>query len=141
LVQVTSPTDRAGLAEEQAALRRVATLVAQQPSPQEVFTAVTEAVGPLLGADLAAMLVFRGDGTVRLIAAFTEPVATAIANAAARRELERVAAEQQAFRSAATLVASGAAATEVFAAITTSASDVGNARAFDGGTEQMEVWT
>jgi hypothetical protein len=34
----------AGLAEEQAALRRVATLVAQQPSPQEVFTAVTEAV-------------------------------------------------------------------------------------------------
>jgi hypothetical protein len=49
LVQLTSATDRAGLAEEQTVLRRVATLVAQQPSPQEVFTAVTEAVGPLLG--------------------------------------------------------------------------------------------
>src|SRR5262249_7676229 len=50
------------LAEEQAALRRVAVLVAQQPSPDEVFTAVTEVVGPLLGADLAAMHVYRGDG-------------------------------------------------------------------------------
>ncbi len=48
-MQLTSATDRAGLAEEQAALRRVATLVAEQPPPQEVFTAVTEAVGPLLG--------------------------------------------------------------------------------------------
>jgi hypothetical protein len=33
------------LADEQAALRRVAVLVAQQPSPSEVFTAVTQAVG------------------------------------------------------------------------------------------------
>jgi hypothetical protein len=49
LVQLTSATDRAGLAEEQAALRRVATLVAQQPSRQEAFTAVTETVAPLLG--------------------------------------------------------------------------------------------
>jgi hypothetical protein len=43
------------LADEQAALRRVAVLVARQPSPDAVFTAVTEAVGRLLGADLAAM--------------------------------------------------------------------------------------
>jgi signal transduction histidine kinase len=59
------------LAEEQAALRRVAVLVAQQPSPDEVFTAVTEAVGPLLGADLAAMHVFPGDGTATTIAGWT----------------------------------------------------------------------
>jgi signal transduction histidine kinase len=59
------------LAEEQAALRRVAVLVAQQPSPDEVFTAVTEAVAPLLGADLAAMHVFPGDGTATTIAGWT----------------------------------------------------------------------
>ena len=60
----------------------------------------------------------------RRIAAFTELVATAIANAEARRELERLAAEQLALRRAATLVASGASPMEVFAAITTSASEL-----------------
>jgi GAF domain-containing protein len=60
------------LAEQQAALRRVAMLVAQQPSPVEVFTAVTEAVGPLLGADLAAMHVFRGDGVATVVASWTQ---------------------------------------------------------------------
>jgi GAF domain-containing protein len=38
------------LADEQAALRRVAVLVAQQPSPSEVFEAVAEEVGRLLVA-------------------------------------------------------------------------------------------
>jgi signal transduction histidine kinase len=60
-----------GLANEQAALRRVAVLVAQQPSPSEVFTAVTQAVGLLLGADLAALHVFPGDGTARTIASWS----------------------------------------------------------------------
>ena len=59
------------LAEEQAALRRVAVLVAQQPSPEEVFTAVTEAVGPLLGADLSAMHVFRGDRMATVVASWS----------------------------------------------------------------------
>ena len=59
------------LAEEQAALRRVAVFVAQQPSPDEVFTAVTEAVAPLLGADLTAMHVFMEDGTARVIAGWS----------------------------------------------------------------------
>jgi signal transduction histidine kinase/putative methionine-R-sulfoxide reductase with GAF domain len=58
------------LAEEQAALRRVAVLVAQQPSPREVFTAVTEAVGLLLDADLAVMHVFPGDGTATTVASW-----------------------------------------------------------------------
>ncbi|MGH3050678.1 MAG: GAF domain-containing protein, partial [Gaiellaceae bacterium] len=48
----------------------------------------------------------------------------AIANTEARRELERVAAEQHALRRAATLAASGASPGEVFAAITTSASEL-----------------
>jgi signal transduction histidine kinase len=61
----------ARLAEEQAALRRVAVLVAQQPSPVEVFAAVTEAVGPLLGADLAAMHVFA-DGGATVVASWSQ---------------------------------------------------------------------
>jgi len=197
------------LADEQAALRRVAVLVAQQPSPSEVFTAVTQAVGLLLGADLAALHVFQGDGAgttiagwsgdggpippigsrfplvgdsvaarifetgaparidsyaeaegegadlarrLRLrstvgapilvegklwgallaatrgvkpwaenaetrIAAFTELVATAIANAESRGELERVATEQAALRRIATLVAQGMQPDAIFSAV------------------------
>lgn len=60
------------LAEEQAALRRVAVLVARQPSPVGVFAAVTEAVGPLLGADLAAMHVFRDDGVATVVASWSQ---------------------------------------------------------------------
>jgi signal transduction histidine kinase/putative methionine-R-sulfoxide reductase with GAF domain len=59
------------LADEQAALRRVAVLVAEQPSPDEVFTAVTEAVAPLLGADLTAMHAFTDDGTATTIAGWS----------------------------------------------------------------------
>ena len=44
------------LAEEQAALRRVATLVAREASPAEVFSAVTEELGRILGADIAALV-------------------------------------------------------------------------------------
>jgi signal transduction histidine kinase len=43
------------LAEEQAALRRVATLVARGAPPDEVFAAVTEEVGGLLPVDFAYM--------------------------------------------------------------------------------------
>ena len=64
-------TDRTALAEEQAALRRVAVLVAQQPSPSEVFTAVTQAVGLLLDADLAVLHVFPGDGRATTIASWS----------------------------------------------------------------------
>ena len=49
----------------------MAVLVAQQPSPSEVFTAVTEAVGLLLDADLAVMLVLPGDGTATTIAGWS----------------------------------------------------------------------
>ena len=46
------------LADEQAALRRVATLVARGVPPGELFDAVTKEVGALLGADLAGMIRF-----------------------------------------------------------------------------------
>ena len=51
------------------------------------------------------------------IAAFTELVATAIANTEARRELEQVAAEQAALGRVATLVAGAIAPGEVFTAV------------------------
>jgi signal transduction histidine kinase len=46
----------ARLAQEQAALRRVATLVARATPPEEVFAAVAEEVGRLLGVDSAILV-------------------------------------------------------------------------------------
>src|SRR5437763_16130009 len=56
----------ARLAEEQAALRRVATLVARQASPTEVFTKVAEEVGLLLGAESGFMVSYGDEGTARV---------------------------------------------------------------------------
>jgi signal transduction histidine kinase len=55
-------------AEEQAALRRVATLVAQAAPPKDVVAAVTEEAGRLLHADYAAMARFEPDATMRVAA-------------------------------------------------------------------------
>jgi signal transduction histidine kinase len=196
------------LAREQAALRRVATLVAKAASPDEIFSAVAEEVAELSEADIAKVLRYEPDGgaTVvggwgdpelhlpigrrlavmgegiavsvlrtgmparavhfagspgsvadafrragvqvgsgspilvegrqwgvviaartrpnplppeaeRRIAAFTELVATAIANAQAREELRAIADEQAALRRVATLVAEAAPPPAVFAAV------------------------
>ena len=59
------------LADEQAALRRVATLVARGVPPAEVFAAVAGEVGCLLGTDLAAMLRFEPDETVTVVAGWS----------------------------------------------------------------------
>ena len=48
---VASEQARGDLAEEQAALRRVATLVARGAPPAEVFTAVADELGRLIGAE------------------------------------------------------------------------------------------
>jgi signal transduction histidine kinase len=200
------------LAEEQAALRRVATLVAQGTPPDDLLAAVTREVGLLLGAHLAGMGRYEADDTVTVLATwaaegeghplvpgpwpleggdlastvfwtgqsvwiddyqgvpgriaafvrddlgigssiagpitvegrlwgvlflhakqshppfsrdavsrltdFTELVAAAIANAESRAELARLAEEQAALGRVATLVASGVAQDEVFAAVT-----------------------
>ena len=55
-------------AEEQAALRRVATLVARAAPPEEVFAAVTEEAGRLLGASLATLSRYDPDGAIRVLA-------------------------------------------------------------------------
>src|SRR4051794_19043183 len=196
------------LAEEQAALRRVATLVAREASPVELLAAVAEEVARVLDVEAVGMLRFEPDGTATLVAQsdspwdppplgtrlalegenvvtavfrtreaarlddwakatgpvaamasvlgirssvatpivvegrlwgtliavtsqseplpretdsrigqFTELVATAIANAGARDELSMLVEEQAALRRVATLVAKGAAPTEVFDAV------------------------
>jgi signal transduction histidine kinase len=56
------------LAEEQAALRRVATLVARGTPPEDVFAAVIEEVGRLLAVDMANMWRYESDGTVTFVA-------------------------------------------------------------------------
>ena len=48
------------IADEQAALRRVATLVAQGARPQQVFAAVAEEAGRLLVADFAILVRYDG---------------------------------------------------------------------------------
>jgi len=63
------------LAAEQAALRRVATLVARGTPPQEVFSAVTEEVGRVLPVDFAIMARYAADGTLTVLSAAGTPVA------------------------------------------------------------------
>jgi signal transduction histidine kinase len=56
------------LAQEQAALRRVATLVARGKSPEELFAAVTEEIGQLLPVDIAGMCRYEPDGSITEVA-------------------------------------------------------------------------
>jgi signal transduction histidine kinase len=56
--------------QEQAALRRLAVLVARAVPPGEVFAAVTEEAGRLLGADQATLSRYEADGAVSVIASW-----------------------------------------------------------------------
>jgi signal transduction histidine kinase len=60
------------LADEQAALRRVATLVARGVPPDQMFSAVTREVSLVSGADLARMERYEADGTVTGVAAWSK---------------------------------------------------------------------
>jgi signal transduction histidine kinase len=71
---IANAESRAALAElgdEQAALRRVATLVAQGASPQALFEAVAEEVGRLLPVSSATMGRFEPDGSVTTVASWS----------------------------------------------------------------------
>jgi signal transduction histidine kinase len=57
-------------ADEQTALRRVATLVAHAEPPPAVFTAVTEEAGRVLGADGTRLLRYEADGTATAVASW-----------------------------------------------------------------------
>ena len=211
LTELTQRQDQlTELAGEQAALRRVATLVAAQAAPGRIFAAVAEEAGRLLQADLSGVSMFGVDqsqtllaawsrtgshvllpiespfkigddslaalvlqsgrparldnyggrsdhvgmlrkdlgirsaigapivvggrvwgtmsvagtqleplpaGSEQRLASFTELLATAISNAQARREVDRLADEQAALRRVATLVATGVPPDEVFDAV------------------------
>ena len=57
------------LGREQAALRRVATLVARGTGPEAVFRAVADEVGALMGCDTAAIVRFEADGWATVMGA------------------------------------------------------------------------
>jgi signal transduction histidine kinase len=66
-----SEHEASDLAAEQAALRRVATLVAREGSPDEVFALVTEEVARLLSIDIASLLRYESDGTATVVASWS----------------------------------------------------------------------
>ena len=55
------------VAEEQAALRRVATLVARAAPPEEIFAAVTAEVGRVLSADVTVLSRYDADDTATIV--------------------------------------------------------------------------
>jgi signal transduction histidine kinase len=59
-----------GLANEQGALRRVATLVAEAAPTERVFATVTEEAGHLLRVDMAMLHRYEPDGTTRVAASW-----------------------------------------------------------------------
>ncbi len=68
---IANAESRAGLARlaaEQAALQRVATLVARAVPPEEVFSTVTDELGRLLGADIAGLIRLDPGNTALVLA-------------------------------------------------------------------------
>src|SRR5262249_9234189 len=68
IANAQAQADLTSLAEQQTALRRVATLVAQRVAPDVVFRAVAEEAGGLLGADIAALVGLESDDTGTVVA-------------------------------------------------------------------------
>ncbi len=60
-------------AEEQAALRRVATLVARDVPPEKLLESVAREVTGVLGSDSTGLLRYEPDGEVTLLATWTGP--------------------------------------------------------------------
>jgi GAF domain-containing protein len=69
-VRVPTRAEAVVVAEEQTALRRVATLVARGVAQEELFAAVTKETGGLVNADTTSLLRFEPDDTVTLVAAW-----------------------------------------------------------------------
>ena len=67
-----SEASQRALADEQAALRRVATLVAGEAPPSRVFEQVTEEVARLLGMPSASVVRYDGAGTATVVGTWSE---------------------------------------------------------------------
>jgi GAF domain-containing protein len=74
--RVEAGSELARLVEEQAALRRVATLVANGVEPGSLFDALAGEVEALFGADISAVVRFEGDGTVTVMGVHGGPHST-----------------------------------------------------------------
>ena len=72
VAQVPSRAEAARIAQEQAALRHVATLVARGVSQDELFAAVNRDVARLVDADVTALFRFGSDDTMTLLAVWGE---------------------------------------------------------------------
>jgi signal transduction histidine kinase len=68
IANTESRADAARLADQQTALRHVATLVARGVAPEEVFASVTDSIERLLPVDFAYMSRYEPDGTVVVLA-------------------------------------------------------------------------
>jgi GAF domain-containing protein len=64
------------LAAEQAALRRVATLVARDYSPEDLFATLAEELGVLLEVDASAILRYEPDSTATVVAGWSDGAIT-----------------------------------------------------------------
>jgi PAS domain S-box-containing protein len=62
------------LADEQGALRRVATLVAEGDEPQDILAAVAEEIAHVLGVPLVGTYRYESDGTATVVAGWGEPL-------------------------------------------------------------------
>jgi GAF domain-containing protein len=81
------------LASEQAALRRVATIVAQGASPDELFSAITKEVGLLLEVDAASILRYEADSTTTVVTGWSDGAIELPVGARLPLEGENLAAE------------------------------------------------
>jgi PAS domain S-box-containing protein len=70
IVNAEARAEVARLGAEQAALRRVATLVAEDVPPGELFQAVAREVGSLFGADFSGMIRYADEDSVDTVAAW-----------------------------------------------------------------------
>jgi GAF domain-containing protein len=64
------------LAAEQSALRRVATLVAREHSPEDLFAILVEELGILLGVDATAILRYDADSSATVVAGWSDGTIT-----------------------------------------------------------------
>jgi PAS domain S-box-containing protein len=78
IANAESRAESGRLVEEQASMRRVATLVARGTRPAEVFAAVAEEVGRVIDVDSTSVLRYEADKTVTVVAISGENILTPV---------------------------------------------------------------
>jgi signal transduction histidine kinase len=105
----------ARLADEQAALRRVATLVAQGAQPSEIFSAVCAEVGRLFGTELATIGRFENDPPAVVAIAVTRAPGMEAVEVGSRWKLDDPVAATHVFESGRSVRADGRLRQRTFA--------------------------